>query len=90
MHGLLTAFPENGLTLYNTLDYWRCKDLLDINSNGKIDPGTRIQEDKNAAFNEFLDANSFKKLEWSFIEGKFNLWQIKKKSEDLLNDRERS
>jgi hypothetical protein len=78
LHGLLSAFPENALALYNTLDYWECRDLLHINSNAKIDPGERLQEDKNSIFNVLLDGIAYRRLSWRYVEGRKNLWQIKK------------
>jgi hypothetical protein len=80
LHGLLAAFPENALTLYNTLDYWGCRDLLHINSNAKIDPGEQIQEDKNAIFNELLDGLASRRLTWRYVDGTKTLRQIQKQA----------
>ena len=85
LHGLLVTFPENGLELYNTLDYWACKELLEVASSAKMNPGDKLQEVKNDAFNELLDDISYRKFPWECIPVKYNLWQIKEHSTSLLD-----
>lgn len=85
LHGLLVTFPENGLQLYNTLDYWACKELLEVSSSAKMSPGDKLQEVKNNAFNNMLDCISYRKVNWECLPEKYNLWQIKKRSSSLLD-----
>jgi hypothetical protein len=74
---LLTAFPEKGLELFNTLDYWECRDLLSISSNGKINSEDNNQKVENNIFNNYLDRYSNKKVAWFDLKEKLNLYEIK-------------
>jgi hypothetical protein len=73
---LLSAYPENGLTLYHTLDYWEVKDLLFVKGNRSKSPEVEIQECKNEVFNEYLNAEAYKKTDWEGRDDKANLFDI--------------
>jgi len=73
---LLNAYPENGLELFNTYDYWTCKELIDIANNSRIPPEIKIQEAENVKFNAYLDKYSRSKFGWLYLTP-LNLWQIK-------------
>lgn len=82
---LLAAYPENGLELYKTYDYWTCRELLDAYNSARINPEDKIQENLNKKFNKFL-CSSDRKYEWSHV-GKQSLYQIYKKTlADTLDD----
>lgn len=86
LHMLMTAFPENGWFLYNTLDYWQVKELLDISSTGKCNPADRIQVLRNTQFNEYLDSVAYKKYDWQFVEKRYNLFQIITETEKITEN----
>lgn len=75
---LLSAYPEHGLDLFKSLDYWQCKDLIDIANNAKINPTDKLQSSINNRFNKYLDDYSYKRFEWMYLPKKLNLWQIRK------------
>jgi hypothetical protein len=80
---LITAFPENGLEMYKTLDYWECKDLLDIKGIGSCNPSDRLQLHKNNIFNDYLDSVAYSKFDWQFLPNKYNLFVIKRETENI-------
>jgi hypothetical protein len=84
---LLNAYPENGLELYRTLDYWQCKELIDIANDAKINAGDRLQQVENSLFNKFIDKFVDTKFDWNYLPEKLSLRQIKKKSYDQLSAR---
>jgi hypothetical protein len=81
LNALLSAYPNHGLIFYKTLDYWECKDLLEIANSSKTNPPDRLQARKNDVFNHFLDTHANIKFEWSFVDSKYNLWDIKIQTE---------
>lgn len=81
---LLSSYPENGLALYNSLDYWQCRELLDISSSGRINPEGKLQLLENKIFNMFLDKYSLTKFNWYSLDKPMNLWDIKKKTGELI------
>lgn len=82
---LMNNYPENGLELYKKFDYWKCKELIEISNDGRINPGDRLQEDQNNLFNSFLDKNCNKKMNWMYLDTEYNLKQIQKHSYDQLS-----
>lgn len=88
LNSLLLSYPENGLELYRTLDYWECRDLLDIKSLAACNPGDRLQLHKNQIFNQYLDSTAYKKFEWQFLPKRYNLFAIKRETENINNDTE--
>jgi hypothetical protein len=82
----MSAYPENGLQLYRTLDYWECKDLLDIKGISNCNPGDRLQLHKNGIFNQYLDEIAYKKVDWQFLPKKYNLFDIKRETENINSD----
>lgn len=84
LHALITAFPNEGYTFYKNLDYWECKDLLEVSTLAKINPSDKLQCKKNEDFNLFLDFNATKTLDWQFLEERYNLWDIKKHTETVM------
>lgn len=82
---LLASFPENALAIYNTCDYWICKELLEINNNGKINQEEHLQNIENSVFNSYLNTYSNHKFNWLDIDEKKNLWQIREFSKLSLN-----
>jgi hypothetical protein len=83
---LLSYYAENAMTLVKTLDYWKCRELIDIASSGRINPEDKLQVAENTKFNKFLDDISYRKHEWEHLSDKFNLWQIKKRSENIFSN----
>jgi hypothetical protein len=81
---LLSSYPENGLKLYNSLDYWQCRELLDISSNGRINPEGKLQLLENEVFNTFLDKYSLSKFNWLTLDEPINLWNIKNRTEEII------
>lgn len=83
----MASFPETGLQLYKSLDYWQCKELLDISSNAKRNPGDKLQQKENDRFNSYLDKTAYNKYKWKYLDKPFNLFQIKDKTiEGNMND----
>jgi hypothetical protein len=81
---LLASFPESGLELYNTLDYWTCRELLDVGGDARINPEHKKQEEYNSKFANYLNKRHLKKFLWQEIPLKKNLRQIKKSSYDAF------
>lgn len=84
LNSLLASFPESGLQLYREMDYWECKELLDIASTSKASPGDRLQIYKNELFNKFLNSVAKRKFKWQFIESRLDLRQIRVKTKEIL------
>jgi hypothetical protein len=83
LYTLISAFPETGYQLYQKLDYWECRDLLEISTSGKVNPGDKLQSRKNDDFNSFLDKIAYDNMTWQFLPSKYNLWGIKTQTERL-------
>lgn len=81
----MSAFPENALKLYSNFDYWECKELLDIYNSSKINPENKMQELENNKFNMYLDKKAYNKFKWMYISTPLNLYEINKKSKELIN-----
>lgn len=63
----MQSFPEHGLSLFKSEDYWTCKELIEISNNGKIYPEEKLQRKTNNLFNLTLDVLADKKLKWEHI-----------------------
>lgn len=83
---LLSAYPENGWILYNTLDYWEVKDLLFVKGSRAKAPDVEIQECKNSLFNEYLNKEAYKKMDWQGRTEKANLFDIVNFSREKFSD----
>ena len=84
LNSLVSAYPQSGYDLYKKLDYWDCKELLDIISSSKSDPEETLQEKENTLFNNCLDEKAYNKFRWLFLDEKYNLFDIYNKSKELL------
>lgn len=83
---LLSGYPENALELFRTLDYWECKELLDINSSSKSSPTERLQELENDKLNNLLDKKAYNKVKWMYLEDKkYSFKNIYEKSKTLMD-----
>ena len=82
---LLSAYPENALELWRTLDYWEIRTLLALKREASYSPDIKIQEIKNQKFNELLDNLGNKQITWQGLEQKKTLKGIKKYSFDFFN-----
>jgi hypothetical protein len=82
---LLSAYPENALELWRTLDYWEIRTLLALKRESARSPDIKLQELKNEKFNELLDEVADKQLVWRGLEQKKTLRGIKKYSFDFFD-----
>lgn len=82
----MSAYPENGLQLYKTLDYWECKDLLDVKGLANCNPSDRLQLYKNDILNKYLDTVAYRKFEWQFLPKRYDLFGIKRETENITSD----
>jgi hypothetical protein len=82
---LLSAYPENALELWRTLDYWDIRTLLALKREASYSPDIKIQEIKNEKFNELLDNLGNKQIPWENLD-KRTLRGIKKYSFDFFNN----
>ncbi|MGL5923683.1 hypothetical protein [Chroococcidiopsis sp.] len=84
LNSLLCAFPENGIELYRSIDYWQCRELLDLSSDGRMSSEDRIQAAENHVFNTYLDRTASNKIAWVEIEELLDLRDIYEKSKVSL------
>jgi hypothetical protein len=82
---LLSAYPENALELWRTLDYWEIRTLLALKREASYSPDIKLQEIKNQKFNELLDNLGNKQIPWENLD-KRTLRGIKKYSFDFFNN----
>lgn len=84
LNALMGVYEHKGLDIYNTHDYYECRELLDIASGARQAPEDKLQELENDKFNKYLDKVSYNKFKWTHIDKKHNLWVIKDMSPTLL------
>jgi hypothetical protein len=77
---LLSAYPENALELWKTLDYWEIRTLLALKRESSRSPDIKLQELKNEKFNKMLDDMADKQITWQSLEQRKTLRGIKKYS----------
>jgi len=84
LNALMNLYEHNGLKIYQTHDYYECRDLIESASASRQSPENKLQELANDKFNSYLDKVAYNKFKWTHMEERHKIWKIKDMSPDLL------